>query len=518
MPTHPNASSAEHVTTLLDAYHAGTLPQEQVAQIERHLAECRACRERSDELAVYQIIWSTPAPTVGPELRERVYGAIATESASHVATPATRHAPLRGLSRERPALFTSASNVQSRMPNRWVSGAVALIVVSLIAGLLIAAPRAGRHGQPRQVNQQNNAAVACRASAIKVDMPQHAIVGSMVMTSPTDGWAAGSVMTQDVTTSKSLIWKVSQCHWTPISLDLTGIALGPISMDSASDGWVWGMNASDGIILLHYSNGIWNRSPTPTELALGQDYPGSLQAFGPGDVWISAYTHKTSTGQMSPMALLHLYNGTWTSVTSPVPMISSLAPVGPNDLWLAGVTNDSHPTFEFAHYHAGKWNVMDAPTVGEDTLHAVSPTDIWASASMQAAFAHYDGVAWRDASQGLPPVTGSRVESYVSGDGARWIVQSIQQQQVNGFGASPITISNVWREVGGQWQDLQWPYHDLYIVHSWASVSDGEFWAIGGYMVEVPDPTQTNSSGYSGMGYTQTVVLHYADGVWTRYG
>jgi hypothetical protein len=246
-----------------------------------------------------------------------------------------------------------------------------------------------------------------------------------------------------------------------------------------------------------------------------------IQAFGPGEVWMTAFIRKTATGQMSPMLLMHLANGVWTSVASPFPAIYDIAPVGANDLWIIG----QHDTPQggaapvwFAHYHNGGWDAVQQSPAQVFTLHAISPTDIWASGA-SAAVEHYDGSAWRDAPQAVPPVNDtSQLYTYALGDGQGWAQQSATSTPSTS-GPPDTYISTVWRETGSHWQDLNLPYKDLTVIQAWTPVSDSEVWAIGGYQVTVPLPTRPGSSGVSSsLGYEQPVLLHYADGAWTRYG
>lgn len=140
----PNATA--HVEPLLEAYHAGALPPEEVARVERHLRACAACREQSDAIAVYQIIRSAPAPTVGPELRQRLYTRIAeAERADVRAARAASHARLR-------ARFASNTDPAARSyvvlaRGGWLSGAAAALIVALLVGMFWALPHIRQGGK-----------------------------------------------------------------------------------------------------------------------------------------------------------------------------------------------------------------------------------------------------------------------------------------------------------------------------------------------------------------------------------
>lgn len=523
MPTHHEATYGAHVGASLDAYHAGSLPTEQANAVKRHLLECPTCRRQSEDIALDQLVRAAPAPTVGPELRQRVFSAIVAERT------AQSGAARQGLTitRERIAhphsALTSAANVRSG--GRWVSGLVAALIVALIAGVLVAAPRAGRQGQRHQTPLPAKSSAACPANKVSIALPQHAQSDRIVMTSPTEGWAIGAITAIGVSgfpvSVQALLWHISDCHWTQVALNLpAGDVLNEISMDSPTDGWVLGQTYTAKPVLLHYTNGAWSQAPLPDDPAFTQVSPSVIQAFGPGEVWMTAYTPKTPTGQMSPMLLIHLANGVWTSVASPFPAIYGIAPVGANDLWIIGQHDTPQggaaPTW-FAHYHNGGWDAVQQSPAQVFTLHAISPTDIWASGA-SAAVEHYDGSAWRDAPQAIPPVSDkSQVLVEALGDGEGWAAQPAMSTP--SASQSLGNVSGIWYETGGQWRLLNLPYKDIRRMYWFTPVSDGEVWAIGAYYVALPESTRPDSPGMSvGGGYDQLVLLHYVDGAWTRYG
>jgi hypothetical protein len=515
----------------LESYHAGALAPEETAEVNSHLSACALCRSASEEIALYRIIRAAPAPRVGPELRQRLNARIA--AASHAGDPGqVARGALRDARRSEALRLDYPHRAHAR--GGWLSGAVAVLVVALLASVLWALPRVQQRGNG--IGQHVGAAStttatvspvhdsACPASATSVKLPANALISDMALTSPTSGWAVGSIMNDRGVASQGLIMRFNQCRWAPISLDLSGIDLGAISMDSATDGWAIGAHTDrNSPVLLHYSDGIWKQAPLPSDPLIAQSSFETLRMRAPGDGWISAFTPKTPQGQMSPMLLLHLSGGSWVTVSCPLAFIYDIAPVGPKDLWVTGQTadatgGDQPGDYRFAHFHNGQWSVMNQPTGAElSILHAVSSTDIWASGYLPPAkstsVAHYDGANWRLAPQAIPPGA-AVVDTFALGDGEGWAV-SQGALATPRTGPAETVIVSVWREMGGQWQALSWPYKDLDGVRVWAPVSDHEFWVIGSYMVTFSVPN--GADGSSGGGYNQSVLLHYADGAWTRY-
>ena len=65
-------------TAQLDAYYDGLLPAEDAHAVASHVAGCARCAARLDALAAAdRLLRLAPAPRVGPELRQRLYGRIA---------------------------------------------------------------------------------------------------------------------------------------------------------------------------------------------------------------------------------------------------------------------------------------------------------------------------------------------------------------------------------------------------------------------------------------------------------
>lgn len=524
-----------HVAALLEAYHAGALDSAEAAQVERHLSACAACQEQSEQIALYQIIRAAPAPTVGPELRDGLYARIAAASA-----PALEHRRASLRHARRPLASRMAHPGGGHAAPGWLSGAVALVVVALLASMFWALPRLSMrnlHGGASSIAPASpipSVAAACPASATSATIPKDTYLADIALTGPTEGWAVGGIINTQAVTTEGIILRFHQCHWASIALSLPNIGLTNISMDSATDGWAVGSHAdTNEPILLHYTHGSWSQAlmaPLPSGLLVAESYFAQVRAAGPDNIWITAFTPKTSQGQTSPMLLLHLVNGAWESVASPLPILYTVAPVGPNDLWIVGgtsTTSASADTYRFAHYQNGQWSVMRQPAGAElTTLHAISPSDIWASGYIPnltsqdptislPIVAHYDGASWQIAPQAVPPGAGAGVMSYALGDGAGW-AERTSSLTPTAHQSSTFVVSAVWSESSGQWSSAPWPYKDLNSVWAWAPVSSVEFWALASYPVEVLTPD--GSGSYSGLGFSRGVLLHYADGAWSRYG
>jgi hypothetical protein len=198
---------------------------------------------------------------------------------------------------------------------------------------------------------------------------------------------------------------------------------------------------------------------------------------------------------------------------APLAYITGMAPVGHDDLWIAGVMGSAAGGHDaFAHYVSGGWTIVPAPAgVHVAGLRALSPTDIWAEGSVTdpttystaPAIMHYDGASWS-----RTPLSGDRtaqsVEMLSATDG--WAFTYSHDD------SSPAHVLRAEHFTNGAWQSVAWPFDSVQSVIALTRVADGTYWAIGGYVARTVMRNAPNSeSGGS-------VLLHYANGSWSQYG
>lgn len=510
----PGASAQAHVGPLLEAFHAGTLPATEAALVERHLRDCAVCRQQSDAIALYQIIRAAPSPTVGPELRERVYARIAAAPAPRAVGPFT----LRER-QGRPFALPPARPRRGHSERGLLSAAVAVIIVALLASVFWALPHlrggVGHGSAPAAITR------AC-PSGSATRLPANTYISDMAMASANEGWAVGGIYNGQGVATESLLIRFSACHLARFPLDLSNVGLNSISMDSPLDGWAVGVNeVSLAPVLLHFSAGAWRQVSLPPQ-APAQGSFDTIRMRTANEGWIILNGVKNSQGMLT-YGLLHYANGAWSPVNCPLSAISDVAPVGPNDIWVTGTdtqTADHTRVAEFAHYHNGQWTMTPQPTgVGFDILHAVSPTDIWASGQrlvnlpdVYPAIARYDGSSWQVAPYALPSGAGQGYQALVLGDGMGWAFRTVTLSR-KPPNVTPETslVTSVLRETDGQWQAVGWPYKDIAAIRALTPTSDGGAWMVGQVM------TLTSTGANSSVGLIHSVLLYYANGAWTRY-
>jgi hypothetical protein len=547
-------SATAHVEPLLAAYHAGALPPDDVARVAAHLRGCAACRERSEQIAIDQIIRATPAPTVGPELRQRLYARIA--EAEMAAAQQSRGSSRASLAARHASHAGERTHSHGVSRGGWLSGAAAALLVSLLVSVFWALP----HMRPvgKRGAHHTTPTTACPASKTTADLPANLSLEDLAMTSATDGWAVGAMNGGNGRPSQGVIMRYSDCHWSQVALVLKDVNLTHISMDSPTDGWAAGQlnygraNSNiQGIVLLHYTGDAWSVVPASQRPANN----GSVLALSmraPDDGWIVTIGPDTipygSMLSVETYRMWHYQQGAWTLVTPcPIMFPEIIAPAGPDDLWAAGssFTGSGKEQAQYlAHYHDGAWTQIASPDVLQVwSMRAVSPTDIWISGAVNDGSGynvveHYDGVTWRLAPDAVPTLptpaltpgaTPTPTEQYgpppqpgefngivtITGDGAGWAYD--WKPDLITTPGSQAMIGSVYREDGGQWQALNWPYSNISFITSWAPFPDGEVWAIGIYWVD-GTPTPHPGGGASNTAVGHGVLLHYTSGVWTRYG
>jgi hypothetical protein len=390
-------------------------------------------------------------------------------------------------------------------------------------------------------------------------LPANLTLNDMAMTSATDGWAVGEIDGANGQPAQGVILRYSDCHWSQVALDLKDVGLTHISMDSPTDGWASGQwdynNAnynSQGLILLHYTGGAWSVVPMSQRpenhgmvLALSMRTPddGWLLTNGPDE-----FTHGNGRIAVGISRLWHYQQGAWTLIAPcPIQMLDVIAPAGPDDLWAAGssFTDPYKDQAQYlAHYHNGAWTQIASPdSLQVWSMSAVSPTDIWATGAHTTGIgfyvvAHYDGVAWRIVPDAVPAVPtpaltpGATPSPTIpkaliappgqfngvltsTGDGTGW-AYGWRPGLITGPG-SEAAIGNVYREDGGQWQSLSWPYNDVGFISSWTTFPDGEVWAIGSWTTFGNEITPLPGGGGTMSVSFHAYLLHYADGQWSRY-
>ncbi len=421
------------------------------------------------------------------------------------------------------SLTPAATGGKPQTRRIWTLGAVfaALLLIALAVGIFT---ELGNQRGSHKNQVITPPAPTCSAKSISADLPNGLTLHTITMTAPDEGWAVGNASS---VSSAGIILHYSQCRWSVAASGFSGFDISAIAMASPNEGWAEGgsLNGDMKRLLLHYSNGHWEQMAIPIELP-AQTAQGQL-AMRRGEGWVS-YFVGTDADKHEIWRLYHYANGTWSEIPAPSgldPLSSDFAAfpgtgivsLGPDDAWLLAydpITGVSIP----AHYQAGQWTTWQMPAgwnIGQIMLS--SPTDGWAMGSSvnpvyptntPAKYApimlRFDGHAWTP----VPlPVDQALLYGWLAAPGDGWVFAVKQNPRSSGSVLGTETVTAVYHYLNGIWQQVNWPFENgaPLLVGAIERASNGDYWATG----LQSDPT-SNKSG--------SVLLHYANGQWTKYG
>lgn len=531
---------------LLEAFYHHALTLEQAQSVAEHAAGCARCQAAlADFAATDRLIAAARTAQPGPELRRRLMARIAEAS-----MPFERNTVVNDVNDTsntnqtrnvndtpwtRPDISARRAGRGAQRLRVLLGTAAAVLVVVLLAGALLTRPHGGPAGTgqqtstplptqaqantpaPDQGNYANSsqfarAAGKCDPGKISASIPAHALLFDLAMVSPDEGWAVGAIESDNAGGDpvSALILHYKDCAWTAVAADFPGMTLMSVSMASATYGWAVGGSSDGKQLALHYAGGAWDAVMLPGENTFNGVYT-SVRLNSDNDGWIVA-THSKNSYGITTDSLLHLADGRWNPLDSPITSISDVLPVGPNEAWMAGIQiNNQQRAAVLYHYQNGSWTSATLPSgVEVNRLRMVAPNDIWASGHINApsnvdyeqssAVLHYDGNSWRMVSTG-----------------ARGRPQFIQAFDANTGWAFTIdadmgadTINGAQYQRNGTWLRVKWLSANNvsmglvpFGMSAMQRVSADEYWAIG----------ILNTTGGQ-----QATLLYFANGAWHAYG
>jgi hypothetical protein len=530
--------------SLID-FVAERLPLEERAAVEQHLAGCTDCRRELAGWHALKASFADVAQDVPPDTGSaagwrRLHDALGTQPSAGTLTLEPPAAPTTVELDGAPS--TTAPAVRAPLPLRLrgtrfaaLQAVAAVLVVSVLAAAVFHALGGGRTGTQGQhlatVTAAPQATItaappatpspapsACPpGSGVRANLPNASYLGDLSMVSATEGWASGSIVDPTMGYNQgSLLLHFSHCTWSQGAPSIPDVALGSIDMLSASEGWAVGGTQSgpEHGVALHYSNGVWRQVTLPGQSTSEGTYT-VVKMLSASEGWIIFQYVKSTTGGFSYYAL-HYHNSVWTRVNLSYTQIGDIAPVGPDELWLAATTSNGDAAI--VHYQAGTQTLFPLPGGYQaGTFHVISANDVWLPGWRPANYdytettyvfvTHWDGTSWTASSVGRDPgiqnVKGLTVFSETDG----WAFPAPLSTTVE---FTPIT--STMRLGASGWVAGSWVFTDISGVEVVREVGPDEYWAIGSYMQTYTYPNGSQSSN------EHTVLLHYAGGRWSMYG
>jgi anti-sigma factor RsiW len=531
----------------LPEYVSGLGDADERERIERHIQTCDRCRA---QLTLWRAIGEAmeqDIATVPPDTRE-VEGwsrLVAQLPARHAKAAATSIAPVSGEQHmRRDHLRTIELDEDtahypdqglllppvSRPARRWMApvGVIAALLIIALGATLFAS-----HASRRSVPAPGGSTPIAANVQPGPPLPQGVTMTRVTLAAPGEYWATGFVKDQATGQEDTgVILRFSGGKWTQVGDLLQSGHVDGIEMVSPTEGWAWGGDTNETGLLLHISNGAWQRIAAPAVNRKGA--PQLIRMSSATDGWLVMTNPKTADGDTTPSTLLHYSNGAWLPVQSPLSFFWDIAAVGPGEAWVLGSDAQSQL---IVHLKSGEAIVTlrmpasyNAGDIGLEHLRAQAPSDVWATGirysaapatsinwlvSSTPALYHYDGASWQPVLPGdLRVPTGVQQVQIVPYSGM-WATRSIMTSDVPGqHAATRRQIQALYQIDQGVWREVPLPYGDLSDFGVIADASTaGDIWAEGTYPVWTP-----NANGTGGSGGTYPVLLHYVNGVWTEYG
>ncbi len=182
--------------------------------------------------------------------------------------------------------------------------------------------------------------------------------------SPTDGWAVGITGPS----SYGVLMHYDGSTWSQTTAPTGTYGINAIKMISSTDGWAVGGNAcaySCGTLLLHYTNGTWQRVAVPP--------PGNSTGYS--DIDINGNAGWAIGGWWA----LQFNGANWTPVYNSFNFYKAVSVIDGHDAWAVGTSRQAR------HYSGSNWLPvslgLDSPptlTVRMRSIHMLNASEGWA--------------------------------------------------------------------------------------------------------------------------------------------
>jgi hypothetical protein len=403
---------------------------------------------------------------------------------------------------------------------------------------------------------------------------------SVSMVSPYEGWAVGgqdwnTSGGNDEGSGTTILYHYKDGHWTPVYIPISDPAipdgsypvLQAVSMVSPTDGWAAGslVKGSVKAFFLHYDGTSWKEvDPIVPQSELQYLPPGtprvpafidlsSLQMLSATDGWAAGGLHTQDGG----FALLHYTGSAWVSATVDDPRCyeTTSAPqsytcrffgldmVSPQEGWAVGGSGEFAYTQQangkqvltsdtsagvIAHFAGGRWSIEAIfPYANLQRVAMVSATEGWAFGTQYAAggsfqrtqrplLLHYANGTWSEAASPLDALPSGDVYygalAFTSAtDG--WLVVTEYAAQDKMTHTHPILL----HFTDGQWTRVDLPDvpgRITYGIDDLTMVSPQEGWAVGaGWLPPADGKLNPGHTGFDTP--TRLLILHYVHGAWS---
>jgi hypothetical protein len=218
-----------------------------------------------------------------------------------------------------------------------------------------------------------------RVDAVITPRAGTVVLSSVVATSRTNAWAAGTAFSEVAakTENRLVVEHFSGRRWRqfPVPSRLRAVRLGAqvlVGASSASNVWVFELLPGHAQRILRWNGRRWIAMSAPSWVFRGQaggDGFGSMAVFR-NTAWVFSFNAATQPQD----AARYLY-GRWRLV--PLPGIpTSAAAVAANDIWATGVSADRTQSV-LMHWNGRSWTVSTAPNLNSGPIVSTNASSAW---------------------------------------------------------------------------------------------------------------------------------------------
>jgi hypothetical protein len=423
--------SCEQCQDSLPWYVAYSLPKDERAAMERHLASCERCFGALAECREVATALRRADDTI-PAASSATWARISCRVREQMGRTDSINERSTGRLHERSVTSTrTPTDLLSTTALRRGHAIVGLVaVVALIALSVGVFSNFATRGASRRSTIAATPQPACAPSQATANLPAHITLTAIAPLGTDDGWAVGTATDPQHQESppSAVMLRLRNCHWAPEGAPIPHAQLSDISMVTVNEGWAVGATMtldttplSNGQpanvweasrpLVLHYTGGSWQTAQVSAGPKTSAEQVKMVSAT---EGWMLLYDGKRLTtvngvyGLWYGLSLQHYLNGTWTNVPldflKPLMTVTDLDARGPGDVWLVGFNNNSPESRRSyalaAHYTGGAWTTYTGATISVDavgfvSVSALSPTDVWAGGN---GLYHFDGARWTQAS------------------------------------------------------------------------------------------------------------------------
>jgi plastocyanin len=267
-------------------------------------------------------------------------------------------------------------------------------------------------------------------------LPATALLDAVSAASSNDVWAVGNYIASDTTTPFIEHWDGTS--WTQVASPAVRGELQGVLALSASDAWAVGLTSTANKVMTlieHWDGQSWSVVPSPSPGTEDELY--AIAGNSDSSLW--AVGSQGSLANSTSRPLTEYWDGVdWRSVKAPArgySILRSVTDISPSDAWSVGYSSRSGRNHLLAeHWNGSAWRTVSLPRPASAStvllgVAAVGPNDVWvagiSSPGHDEGFAeNWNGKSWTVSVMPNPQAENEIGAVTVLPDGSAWSVGS----------------------------------------------------------------------------------------------